>query len=308
MLFTRPAKALELLKRTAYAWVDHNAPGLGAAVAFYTIFAITPLFLIVLAVAGLWFGEEAASRQLFGQLHELVGPQGGEAIQAVVAAADRPGAGGWATALALVALFVGATGVFAQLQGALNVVWNIRRDSGANVRSFIKVRLLSFGMLLGVGFLLLVALVINAVLAAVGQLMSDLIPAQAILWQCVNFLISLGVVTLLFALIFKVMPDALIAWREVWIGALITGLMFNLGKYLLGLYLGRGSFASAYGAAGSLVIVLLWVYYSSQLVLFGAEFTRIYAEECGSRIQAKPGAHFVTVKEVEKKQAAARKT
>src|SRR5207247_9416825 len=246
--------------------MEHKAPRLGAALAFYTIFAITPVFLIVLAIAGFWFGEEAARRQLFDQLQGLLGQEGGEAIQAVVAAANKPKTGAWATLAALGTLLVGATGVFVQLQDALNTIWNVRREPGRGLRHFIKDRVLSFAMILAIGFLLLVSLVINALLAALGKFMSDLMPAQEIFWQIVNLLMSLGVVTLLVALIFKVLPDVKIAWHDVWVGAMITALFFNLGKLLLSLYLGRSSTASAYGAAGSLVIILLWVYYSSQIL------------------------------------------
>ena len=288
----------DLTKETAQSWMEHKAPRLGAALAFYTIFAITPVFLIVLAIAGFWFGEEAARRQLFDQLQGLLGQEGGEAIQAVVAAANKPKTGAWATLAALVTLLVGATGVFVQLQDALNTIWNVRREPGRGLRHFIKDRVLSFAMILAIGFLLLVSLVINALLAALGKFMSDLMPAQEILWQFVNLLISLGVVTLLFALIFKVLPDVKIAWHDVWVGAMITALFFNLGKLLLSLYLGRSSTASAYGAAGSLVIILLWVYYSSQILFLGAEFTRVYAVKFGSHLRPVPGAQFIAVKEI----------
>ena len=288
----------DLTKETAQSWMEHKAPRLGAALAFYTIFAITPVFLIVLAIAGFWFGEEAARRQLFDQLQGLLGQEGGEAIQAVVAAANKPKTGAWATLAALVTLLVGATGVFVQLQDALNTIWNVRREPGRGLRHFIKDRVLSFAMILAIGFLLLVSLVINALLAALGKFMSDLMPAQEIFWQIVNLLMSLGVVTLLFALIFKVLPDVKIAWHDVWVGAMITALFFNLGKLLLSLYLGRSSTASAYGAAGSLVIILLWVYYSSQILFLGAEFTRVYAVKFGSHLRPVPGAQFIAVKEI----------
>jgi membrane protein len=289
---------LGLLKETWGAWVEHKAPRLGAALAFYTVFALAPMFVIILAIAGLWFGEEAARRQLFDQLYGLVGTEGGEAIQAIVAAADKPKTGAWATLVAAVTLFVGATGVFVELQDALNTVWNVRREPGRSLRSFIRDRLLSFAMVLAIGFLLLVSLVVNALLAALGKFMSGLIPGQEILWQMINFLISLGVITLLFAMIFKVLPDVRIAWHDVWIGAVITAVLFNVGKLLLGLYLGKSTVASAYGAAGSLVILLLWVYYSSQILFWGAEFTRVYALKFGSHLRPVPGAQFVTVKEI----------
>ena len=287
-----------LLKQTVSEWIDLGVSRMGAALAFYTLFAIAPLFLIVLAMAGLWFGEEAARRELFGQVSGLVGSEGGEAIQALVSAARKPTTGAWATVIAVVTLFIGATGVFVQLQDALNSIWSVRRKPGRGLRNFIKDRLLSFALILGIGFLLLVSLVLSAALAAVSNVMSGLLPAQQTLWQWINFGVSFGIITLLFAMIFKVLPDVKIAWRDVWIGALLTALLFNLGKYLLGLYLGRSSVTSAYGAAGSLVIVLLWVYYSAQILFFGAKFTQIYSNRYGSHLEPAPGAEAVSVKEV----------
>jgi membrane protein len=252
----------------------------------------------VLAVASFWFGEEAARRELFNQLYGLAGKEGGEAIQAIVVAADKPKAGLLATVAAVVTLVIGATGVFVQLQDALNTVWNVKRKPGRGLRHFIQDRLLSFAMIVGIGFLLLVSLVLSAALAAVGKWMNGLLPAQEVIWEGINFAVSLGVITLLFAMIFKVLPDVQIRWRDVWSGALLTALLFNLGKLVLGFYLGRSSVASAYGAAGSVVIVLLWVYYSAQIVFFGAEFTRVYASKRGSHLNPAPGAQFVTVQEI----------
>jgi membrane protein len=290
--------ALQLFRATVAAWVEGKASRLGAALAFYTMFAIAPMFVIALAMAGFWFGEEAARRELFGQISALVGKEGGDAIQAVVAAAHQPKAGAWATAVALVTMFLGATGVFVELQDALNSIWGVRRKPGRGLRHLIKDRILSFAMVSGIGFLLLVSLVLSAGLSALGGALSRMLPAQEAIWAGVNFAISLGVITLLFAMIFKVLPDVKIAWHDVWVGAFMTALLFNLGKFLLGLYLGRSSMASAYGAAGSLVIVLLWVYYSAQILFFGAQFTRMYADRCGSRVEPADGARFVTMKEI----------
>ena len=287
-----------LLKQTVSEWIDLGVSRMGAALAFYTLFAIAPLFVIVLALAGFWFGEEAARRELFSQVSGLVGSEGGEAIQALVSAARKPTTGAWATVIAVVTLFVGATGVFVQLQDALNSIWGVRRKPGRGLRNFIKDRLLSFALIVGIGFLLLVSLILSAGLSALGNFMTGLLPTQATLWQWINFGVSFGVITLLFAIIFKVLPDVKIAWRDVWIGALLTALLFNLGKYLLGLYLGRSSVTSAYGAAGSLVIVLLWVYYSAQILFFGAKFTQIYSNRYGSHLEPASGAEAVTVKEV----------
>lgn len=288
----------DLLKQTASEWIDQDVSSLGAALAFYTLFAIAPLFVIVLGGAGLWFGEEAARREVFSQISGLVGSAGGAAIQALVSAALKPKTGAWTSVVAVAAFFVGATGVFVQLQDALNSVWRVRRMPGRGVRNFIKARLLSFALLAGIGFLLLVSLILDAGLSGLGKYLFGSPPAQETLWQGVNFVVSFGVITLLFAMLFKVLPDAKIAWRDVWIGALLTALLFNLGKLLFGLYLGRSSVTSAYGAAGSLVVVLLWVYYSAQILLFGAQFTQIYSNRYGSHIEPVLGAEVVAPKEV----------
>ena len=297
--FSRFKPYLSLLKETAKDWVEHDSPRLGAALAFYTVFAIAPLFVILLAIAGFVLGEDAARRQVFDELGRLIGSQGGQALESVAVASKQSGSGWWATLVALVTLFLGATGVFAQLQDSLNTVWNLRRKPGRQVSRFVKVRLVSFAMVLGIGFVLLVSLVINAGLSALGKYMSGLIPGQEVLWQIINFLVSIGVVTLLFAMIFKVLPDAKIAWRDVWVGALLTAVLFSIGKSLLSLYLGKSSVASVYGAAGSLVVILMWVYYSAQILLFGAEFTRLYAIKCGSHVKPEEGVEFVAVKEAE---------
>jgi membrane protein len=287
-----------LLRDSIWESMDGAIVSRGAALSFYTLFAIAPLFVIVLAVAGFWFGEEAARRELFGQVSGLVGSEGGEAIQALVSAAHKPNTGVWATIFAVVTLFIGATGVFVQLQDALNSIWGVRRMPGRGLRNFIKVRLLSFALVAGIGFLLLVSLVLSAGLAALGKAMVGLLPAQETIWHVINFVISFGVITLLFGMIFKVLPDAKIAWRDVWTGAIITALLFNLGKLLLGLYLGRSGVTSAYGAAGSLVVVLLWVYYSAQILFFGAKFTQIYSNRFGEHLKPVQGAEVVTLKEV----------
>jgi membrane protein len=223
-------------------------------------------------------------------------------VEALVSAANKPKTGVWATVIAAATLFVGATGVFVQLQDALNSVWGVRRVPGRGLRNFIKDRLVSFALIVGIGFLLLVSLVLSAGLSALGKFMVGLLPAQETIWQGINFVVSFGVITLLFAMIFKVLPDVRIAWRDVWIGAIITALLFNLGKFLFGLYLGRSSVTSAYGAAGSLVIVLLWVYYSAQILFFGAKFTQIYSNRYGSHLEPVPGAEAVTLREVDVEQ------
>ncbi len=272
---------VQLLKDTFRAWSASKTPRLGASLAYYTIFAVAPLLLIALTIAGLCFGPAAARRELFGQVNGLVGHDGGEAIQALVAAANRPKAGLWATVGALATFGAGVTAVFVELQDALNTIWGVERKRGGGVRTFIKDRLLSFAVVLGIGFLLLVSLVLNAGLAALGTFASGLLPEQQVLLEVLNFVFSLGVITLLFAMILKLLPDVKIAWGDVWVGAFVTALLFNLGKFLIGYYLGRSTMLSIYGAAGSIVVVLVWVYYSAQIVFFGAVFTRIHAESRG---------------------------
>jgi len=289
---------LALLKDTLKGWSDHGSLRLGAGLAYYTVFSIAPLFLIVLAIAGFWFGADAAQRELFAQLDGLVGQEGAKAIQALVKSADKSQAGAWATVVATTTLFAGATGVFAQLQDALNLIWEVRPRAGTGWRHFVTTRILSFAMILAVGFLLLVSLVISAGLAAAGKFMNGFIPAHEVFWQIVNFIISFGMITLLFATIFKYLPDVKIAWRDVWLGALFAAFLFNVGKFALGFYLGRSSVASAYGAAGSLVVILMWVYYSSQTLFLGAEFTRARANARGEPLEAVRGAEFVAQKEV----------
>ncbi len=261
--------------------------------AFYTIFAIAPLFILVLALAGMLFGHEAAQRELFGQIEGLVGKNGSQAIQSILAAADRPKAGLAATIIGFIALFIGASSVFIQLQQSLNAIWNVRLKA-SGLQNFIKHRLLSFAALLGIGFLLLVSLIISAALNAAGTWIGGIIPAHEVFWQIVDLLVSMGIITLLFALIFKMLPDVRIAWRDVWIGSFETALLFTIGKFLLGAYLGRSSLSSAYGVAGSFVVVLLWVYYSAQILLLGAASIRVYANRYGSRILPAANAEFVT--------------
>jgi membrane protein len=278
---------IHLIKQSASEWADDKAPRLGAALSYYTIFSISPLLVIVIAIAGLWFGEEAAHNQIFHQISGLVGEEGGKAIQSLLVSANKPEEGILAAIMALMVLLLGATGVFVQLQDALNTIWNVPPKSGGGIWSFVRGRLLSFAMVIGIGFLLLVSLIVSAALSAFGSHFAGSVPGFAILGQMINFLVSFAVVTLLFAMIFKYMPDVKIAWHDVWIGAAFTAFLFNIGKYLLGVYLARSTVASAYGAAGSVVIVLIWVYYSAQIVFFGAELTQVYANVYGSHLAPK---------------------
>jgi membrane protein len=290
--------ALGMLKESFKEWKEDDALQLGAALAYYTIFSIAPLLLIVIAVAGLVWGREAAEGQIYRQFDNLVGAQGAAALQTMVGNAARQGdkTGILATVVAAVTALFGATGVFAQLQSALNRIWNVEPKPDRGILSFVMTRVISFGMILGIGFLLLVSLVVSAGLAAVNSYMSGLIPGAESVFQVIHFVIAFGVVTLLFAMIYRFLPDVKIAWRDVWIGAAITALLFTIGKFAIGLYLGHSSAASVFGAAGSLVVVLLWIYYSTQILFFGAELTQVYARRYGSNIV--PDEHAVRVREV----------
>ena len=274
---------LPLLKQTASEWMEDDAPSLGAALAYYTVFSLAPLMTIAIAIAGFFFGKEAAQGQIFDELRVLLGEEGGKAIEEMVQSASaQPTVGVVATVISVIILLFGASGVFGQLQASLNRIWGVKPKPGRGVLGIIQDRLLSFGFTLVVGFLLLVSLLLTAGIALVADLAGGLMPASETLAQLLNFVLSLAIITLLFAMIFKFLPDAKIAWRDVWIGAFLTALLFTVGKFALGLYLGKSSVASSYGAAGSLIVLLLWVYYSSQILFFGAEFTQVYANRFGS--------------------------
>ena len=277
--------AFDVLKQTVREWSDDKAPRLGAALAYYTIFSIAPLFIIILAIAGLWFDKQSAQEQIFGQVGSLVGEQGAKAIAGMLQAADKPHQGIVASALAVVTLLLGATGVFVQLQDALNTIWEVKPKPGRGIMGFIRQRILSLAMVFGIGFLLLVSLVVSAGLAAAGKWFEGAMPGGEEVWHAINFIVSFAVIAVLFTFMFKYLPDVKIAWRDVWLGGALTALLFTVGKFALGFYLGRSSVSSAYGAAGSLVIVLLWVYYSAQILFFGAEFTQVYANRFGKRLE-----------------------
>ena len=285
---------LKLIKDTAAEWSEDNVPLLAAALAYYTVFSLAPLLLIAIAIAGFFFGEEAARGEIIGQIQGLVGKEGAEAIQAMIQNATRPGSGSAiATITGVVILLFGASGVFGQLQVALNTIWEVKPKPGNGIKSFLQSRFLSFAMVLVIGYLLLVSLVLSAGLAAVSNYFGELVPGFVIVGQIVNFVISFGVVTVLIAAIYKFLPDVDIPWKNLWVGAGVTALLFNLGKFLLGLYLGNGSVGSAYGAAGSLIVLLVWVFYSAQILLFGAEFTQVYSKYRGVPIE--PSKHAVHI-------------
>ena len=288
------AKAIWALLRDAfYAWMDDKAPAMGAALAYYTVFALAPLLIIVIAIAGFVFGQEAAQGHILSQISGLIGEDGGRAVQAMLESARKPGPGILAGGIGLILLIIASTGVFVQLQESLDTIWRVVPKSGRGIMGILRDRLLSFLMVIVAGFLLLVSLVLSAALAALGKFFSYLLPVPEAVLHGVNFLVSFAVITLLFAMIYKILPDAKISWSDVWIGAAVTSLLFSLGKFMIGLYLGKSSVGSAYGAAGSLVIMLVWVYYSAQILLYGAEFTAVYAIKYGSRIVPTENAVFL---------------
>jgi len=273
-----------LVKKAVMAWIDDYAPSMGAAIAFYTVFSLAPLIIIVLAVAGFFWGQEAVQGQLMGQIGGLLGQDGAQAIEGVVSSsAQEKEQGIVATVSSLIVLAVGATTVFAELQSALDRIWEVpASEKKSGIWNMVRSRLLSFGLVLSLAFLLLVSLVVSTALAALGGWMGGLMPGWETMLQILNLIVSFAILTVLFAMIFKFMPQVHVAWRDVWVGALLTALLFVIGKYLIGLYVGKSSVASSYAAAGSLVVVLLWVYYAAQVFLLGAEFTWVYATEHGS--------------------------
>jgi membrane protein len=278
-------EAFALLKKAAGDWFDDQAPTLGAALAFYTVFSLAPLLIITVSIAGLVFGREAAQGQIFDQLRSLVGEASAGAMQDVVQNANStPATGLVATLIGFVTLIVGASGVFGQMQTSLNFIWGVQSKPGRGILGLLQDRVLSFGFILVVGFLLLISLLLTTAIAFIAEWFGGIVPGIEMLIQASNAILSLAVITLLFAMIFKFLPDAKIAWRDVWIGALITAALFTVGKEVLGLYLGKSGVGSSYGAAGSLIVLLLWVYYSAQIVFFGAEFTKVYANRFGSHV------------------------
>jgi membrane protein len=270
------------------AWFDHRASSLGAALAYYTLFSITPILIIAVAIAGYVFGAASAQTQVLAQLQALIGDAGAAAIRELLLNAHYSDKRGLAASVGVITLVVGATSVFGELQNALEKIW----QTPLPVREvgwwhYIRGRVLSVGMVLGVGFLLLVSLVASAALAALGGWLGTFLPQLQIVLPMLDLLLSFGMTVVLFAMIYKYVPRESIPWSDVWIGAVVTALLFTVGKSLIGIYLGKSSFNSAYGAAGSLIVLLLWIYYSAQIFLLGAEFTRVFAYERGSRSSRK---------------------
>jgi membrane protein len=278
-----------MLRSTVNAWIDDNVPMHGAALAFYSILSIAPLFVIALAIAGALFGEQAAGGELNAQLRSIVSEDGAKTVQDLLAHTQQPGAGVWASLISLVLLFIGGSCVFAQLQWSLNAIWKVRLKPGGGLRNFFVSRLLPFAMIIASGGLLVLSLVLSTILSGIGRYFG----AESLL-RAAELGISFLVVTLLFAMIYKVLPDVVIAWKDVWAGAALTAVLFTAGKFAIGEYLAYAGIQSSYGAAGSLVVLLLWVYYSSQILFFGAEFTQVYAQTMGSPILPAKHAERIT--------------
>jgi membrane protein len=269
---------MSLAKETFAKWSEHQAPRLGASVAFYSLLSFAPLLVLIATMTALVFDRNTTQNALIDQARQMIGDRGADTVKSLLANAQKPSSGIFASVVAFVTLLFGASGVFSELRDALNTIWDAQPKEQSGWRAMLKQKLFSFGMVLSVGFLLLVSLILSAGLAVVGKFFGQLVPVPVPILEAANFVVSLAVITLLFALLFKYVPARSIPWRDVWIGAVLTALLFTTGKFLLGLYLGKAAVGSAYGAAGSLVAVIVWVYYSAQIFFFGAEFTRVYAD------------------------------
>ncbi|MER8951360.1 YihY/virulence factor BrkB family protein [Mesorhizobium sp. M0833] len=275
-----------LLRQSILGFVNDNALSHGAAIAFYATTSLAPILLIVVAIAGMAFGHEAAQLALSAQIAGLMGPQSAELLQATIENASQKEAGTLASILGLVTLFVAASGVFGEMQLALNEIWKVK-PSGATISRLVRARIASLGLVAALGFLLLVSLVVSAAISALGEVINAYLPFGTIILSAINGIVSFALITLLFAAIYKVLPDRSLQWHDVGLGAVVTGFLFTIGKSLIGWYIGTSAISSSYGAAGALLVVLLWVYYSAEIFLLGAEFTRAYSVRHGSRTDLK---------------------
>src|SRR6185436_6153208 len=275
-----------MTRQTFAEWSNDKGGRLGAALSYYTVFSLAPLLLLVISIAGLAFGREAAEGRMFGTLAGLLGAETSRLIQAAVTKASQSRSGGVLGTIAGIAiLLAGATGVVIELQGAINTVWKVEPKPNRGIWGVVRTRMLSVAMILSLGFLLLVSLVVSAALAALSGWMRSAFGDIAILGWFIDAVVALGVISTMIALIYKILPDAEVAWRDVWVGAIATAVLFMIGKYLIGLYVGKASVGSAFGAAGSMAVLLVWIYYSAQIVLLGAEFTRVYANRVGAKVR-----------------------
>jgi membrane protein len=295
-----PKGIVALFKNTASEWIRDKCPQLGAALAYFTVFSLAPLVLVLLAVFGLIFGSSDQAREkITEQLQYLIDPSGIKVIQDIATNASKPQSGILATTIGVIVGLFGASGVFGQLQDALNTIWGIKPMPGGGIWGFIRTRFLSFAMVGGVCFLLLVSLTVETLLKGLNDYLKNMLPGGHILALAIFLLFDVAIIVLLFAMIFRYLPDAKIAWRDVWVGATLTAVLFVLGKFVLGLYLGSGAAGSAYGAASSLITLLLWIYYAAQILLFGAEFTQVYANTYGTHVEPQEHAVKVERKEIE---------
>ncbi|MEO8628751.1 MAG: YihY/virulence factor BrkB family protein [Betaproteobacteria bacterium] len=273
---------IDLSKAAVSGWKQDFAPSMGAALAYYTVFSIAPLLIIAIAIAALAFGQQAAQHEILAQARDLMGAEGAAVLESMLNNAQKPGEGILAATLSVITLIVGSIGVFNELETDLNRIWKVDTTGRAGIMGFIRDRVLSFGMVIAIGFLLLISLVVNAALAAGGRYWAELFPGLEAILQVANFMVSFAVITAAFAIVYKFLPQTRIAWKDVWAGAAITALLFTVGRFLIALYIGKTSTSSSYGAAGALVVLLVWVYYSAQIFLLGAEFTKVYADRHGS--------------------------
>jgi membrane protein len=290
-VFTRAPAVLAMFWPALRAWWDDDALRLGASLAYYTLFALAPILLVATAVAGVVFSADAVRGEIVGQLDELIGPEGARAVQSLLEGASHRRTGLFAAALGSITFVIAATGAFLELQAALNTIWRVKPNPRANVRGFVMNRVRSFGLVVAIGFLLMVSLAVTAALAGLNTWLARRSPSIPLAWSGVNVLASIVVTTALFALLYRFLPDVRLRWRDVTTGAFVTAVLFTIGQQLIGLYLGQSSVASSYGAAGSVMILLLWVYYSCQILLLGAEFTRVYAQRHGGN--ASPESYAV---------------
>lgn len=291
----KPRQLLKVITETVKEWQEDQAARLAAAMAYYTTFSLAPLLVLVLAITGLFGGRDAAQGLVMNQVEDLVGPEGREFVGSMIENASYSSTGLVASILGGVTLLIGALGAFNELQNALNRIWDVEpkpiKGWGKRVLDFIFKRLLSFSILLGIGFLLLVSLVVSAGLSAINEYLAAIPALSTVILQALNLVISIGLITLLFALIFKFIPDVEISWNNVWLGAFITAVLFAIGKFLIGLYLGSSDVGTTFGAAGSMALIMIWVYYSSQILFLGAEFTQVYSKVTGE--QPRPDQHAV---------------
>jgi membrane protein len=280
-----------ILRRALAGWWNDNVPRLGASLAYYTLFSLAPVLVVAIAIGGLIFGPEAVRGEIVGQIQGLIGREGAEAVQAMLEGASKPSTSVAATVAGIFTFFLAATGAFLELQTSLNTIWRVKpKEGGSFIRVLVMQRLISFGLVVALGFLLVTSLLVSAALAAIHNYMGNAFPGVGVLWEALNVIVSLAVITVLFAMVYKVLPDRKLGWGDVWIGGLVTAGLFTIGKLLIGVYLGTAAVASAYGAAGSVIVILVWVYYSAQIVLLGAEFTKEYVATFGRRPPPEPFA------------------